>query len=56
MGNDDLHSALRALIEEQPGLEDGKKEDLIEYLSDFWEMLDDEGDLENNIEERCLEW
>jgi len=46
----------RALIEEQPGLEDGKKEDLIEYLSDFWEMLDDEGDLENNIEERCLEW
>ena len=45
-----------ALIREQVGLDEGDKEDLIDYLSEFWEKLDDPDELEDDIEKRCLEW
>jgi hypothetical protein len=45
-----------ALIGQQPGLDEGAMEDVIDYLDDFYDMLDNPGKLRRNIERACMKW
>ena len=42
-----------AIIQAQEGLEEKRTEKAIEYLDDFYETINDEGDLRSKIERRC---
>ena len=42
-----------ALFQEQPDLEEKQIKQALEYLDDFYETINDEGDLRNKIERRC---
>lgn len=45
-----------AVIRNQEGLDEDATKDMLDYLEDFYEMLDDPKKLERNIEKSCLEW
>jgi len=44
------------VIREQPGLDLKAMNGLLDYVGEFYEMLDDPGKLERKIERACLEW
>lgn len=45
--------AVTALVAGQPQLGDDEREDVLDYLEDFWETLEDPGDARRRIEEAC---
>lgn len=52
----DHRAPFEAVIREQAGLDEDATEDLLDYLGEFYEMLDDPGKLRRNIERACLKW
>ncbi|MBT8404684.1 MAG: hypothetical protein KJP18_12550 [Gemmatimonadetes bacterium] len=45
--------AITALVESEQALSDDEREDVLDYLEDFWEVLEDEGDVQREIERSC---
>lgn len=50
---DEKRPAIERLIREQVGLEDDEKEDDLEYIEEFYEIINDPGKARRSIEEAC---
>ncbi len=46
--------AITALIRDEPALRDDEREDALEYLDEFWELISDPEEARKRIEEECL--
>ena len=45
--------SLTAVVRDEALLTEDTREDVLEYLDDFWETIQDERDARRRIEERC---
>ena len=50
----DRRDSIYALIDEQVGLQSGVREDLVRYIDDFYDLIDDPKEVERRIIKRCI--
>jgi len=46
--------SIYAVVNEQPDLTARKRKELIRYMDDFFELIDDERDVERKIYDECI--
>jgi hypothetical protein len=50
----DRRDSIYALVNEQEGLQSGVRENLVRYIDDFYELINDPKDVERRIVKRCI--
>jgi hypothetical protein len=50
----DRRDSIYALVNEQEGLQSSVRENLVRYIDDFYELINDPKDVERRIVKRCI--
>ncbi len=50
----DRRDSIYALVDEQEGLQSGVRENLVRYIDDFYDLIDDPKEVERRIIRRCV--
>ena len=50
----DRHDAIYKLVFEQEGLDSGVRNNIVRYIDDFYDLINDPGDIERKITKKCI--